>query len=55
MMFVVMKDTEYVQKQMFRDNCWTDWRKRLGKNYVIQNLDTCDFTPIYDWYQNKKE
>ncbi|KAL5554338.1 hypothetical protein UlMin_041739 [Ulmus minor] len=54
-MFTVMKDIEYVQKQTFRHNFWTDWRKLLGKNHVIQNLDTCDFTPIYDWYQNEKE
>ncbi|KAL5573892.1 hypothetical protein UlMin_023489 [Ulmus minor] len=54
-MFTVMKDTEYVQKQTFRQNFWIDWRKLLGKNHVIQNLDTCDFTPIYDWYQNEKE
>ncbi|KAL5576598.1 hypothetical protein UlMin_018297 [Ulmus minor] len=49
------EDTEYMQKQTFRQNFWTDWRKLLGKNHVIQNLDTCDFTPIYDWYQNEKE
>ncbi|KAL5583454.1 hypothetical protein UlMin_015896 [Ulmus minor] len=43
------------EEQTFRHNFWTDWRKLLGKNHVIQNLDTCDFTPIYDWYQNEKE
>ncbi|XP_048327556.1 DNA topoisomerase 1 alpha-like isoform X1 [Ziziphus jujuba] len=54
-MFAVMKDTEYVQKKTFRDNFWNDWRKLLGKSHVIQKLDSCDFTPIYDWYQNEKE
>ena len=54
-MFAVMKDTDYVEKKTFRDNFWSDWRKLLGKNHVIQKLDLCDFTPIYDWYQNEKE
>lgn len=54
-MFAVMRDTEYMQKQTFKDNFWNDWRKLLGKNHVIQNLKDCDFTPIYDWYQIEKE
>lgn len=54
-MFAVMKDTDYVQKQTFRDNFWNDWRKLLGKNHIIQKLDLCDFTPIYDWCQSEKE
>jgi DNA topoisomerase-1 len=54
-MFAVMKDTDYMQKDKFRDNFWEDWRKLLGKNHVIQSLDKCDFTPIYDWYQEEKE
>ncbi|XP_023005283.1 DNA topoisomerase 1 beta-like [Cucurbita maxima] len=54
-MFAVMKDTDYMQKPRFKENFWNDWRKLLGKNHVIQNLDDCDFTPIYDWYQTEKE
>ncbi|KAH0992413.1 hypothetical protein GBA52_003896 [Prunus armeniaca] len=54
-MYAVMKDTEYVQKKTFRNNFWNDWQKLLGKRHVIQKLDACDFTPIYDWYQNEKE
>ncbi|XP_022940477.1 DNA topoisomerase 1 alpha-like [Cucurbita moschata] len=54
-MFAVMKDTDYMQKPKFKENFWNDWRKLLGKNHVIQNLDDCDFTPIYDWYQTEKE
>ncbi|PON40700.1 DNA topoisomerase I [Parasponia andersonii] len=54
-MFAVMKDTDYAEKKTFRENFWNDWRKLLGKNHVIQKLDICDFTPIYDWYQNEKE
>ncbi|PON81508.1 DNA topoisomerase I [Trema orientale] len=54
-MFAVMKDTEYAGKEIFRENFWNDWRKLLGKNHVIQKLDLCDFTPIYDWHQGEKE
>ncbi|KAL5560872.1 hypothetical protein UlMin_030619, partial [Ulmus minor] len=43
------------EEQTFRQKICTDWCKLLGKNHVIQNLDTCDFTPIYDWYQNEKD
>ncbi|KAE9622005.1 hypothetical protein Lal_00032423 [Lupinus albus] len=54
-MFAVMRDTDYMQKDKFKENFWTDWGKLLGKNNVIQNLDDCDFTPIYDWCQSEKE
>ncbi|OIW20459.1 hypothetical protein TanjilG_11859 [Lupinus angustifolius] len=54
-MFAVMRDTDYMLKDKFKENFWTDWRKLLGKNHVIQNLNDCDFTPIYDWCQSEKE
>lgn len=54
-MFAVMKDTDYMLKDKFKENFWNDWRKLLGKNHVIQSLDKCDFTPIYDWCQQEKE
>ncbi|KAK4284925.1 hypothetical protein QN277_001692 [Acacia crassicarpa] len=54
-MFAVMQDTDYMQKEKFKSNFWSDWRKLLGKNHVIQNLEDCDFTPIYDWFQVEKE
>ncbi|XP_054815483.1 DNA topoisomerase 1 alpha-like isoform X2 [Prosopis cineraria] len=54
-MFAVMRDTDYMQKEIFKRNFWSDWRKLLGKNHIIQNLEDCDFTPIYDWYQVEKE
>lgn len=54
-MFAVMLDTDYMQKPKFRENFWNDWRKLLGKNHVIQNLEDCDFKPIYDWHQEQKE
>ncbi|GLT66609.1 hypothetical protein SLA2020_389660 [Shorea laevis] len=54
-MFAVMKDTDYMQKDKFKENFWNDWRKVLGRNHVIQSLEKCDFTPIYDWCQQEKE
>ncbi|KAJ6894003.1 DNA topoisomerase 1 beta-like [Populus alba x Populus x berolinensis] len=54
-MFAVMKDTEYVQKPQFLQNFWNDWRTLLGKNHVIQKLEACDFSPIYEWHQKEKE
>ncbi|CAI0437369.1 unnamed protein product [Linum tenue] len=54
-MFAVMKDTDYMQKPKFLDNFWNDWRRILGRNHVIQKLDDCDFSPIYDWHQQEKE
>ncbi|KAJ4725190.1 DNA topoisomerase 1-like [Melia azedarach] len=54
-MFAVMLDTEYMQKPKFKENFWNDWRKLLGRNHVIQNLEDCDFKPIYEWHQEQKE
>ncbi|XP_022846035.1 DNA topoisomerase 1 beta-like [Olea europaea var. sylvestris] len=54
-MFAVMLDTEYMNKPKFKENFMSDWRKILGKNHIIQNLEDCDFTPIYEWHQKEKE
>ncbi|KAL1324657.1 hypothetical protein AAHE18_13G106500 [Arachis hypogaea] len=54
-MYAVMLETDYMLKEKFKENFWTDWRKLLGKNHVIQNLKDCDFRPIYNWYQSEKE
>ncbi|XP_076900366.1 DNA topoisomerase 1 beta-like [Bidens hawaiensis] len=54
-MFAVMLDTDYMTKPVFKQNFWNDWRKLLGKNHTIQNLEDCDFKPIYDWHQREKE
>ncbi|PSR95541.1 DNA topoisomerase 1 beta like [Actinidia chinensis var. chinensis] len=54
-MFAVMLDTDYMNKPKFKENFINDWRKILGKNHVIQKLEDCDFTPIYEWHQMEKE
>lgn len=54
-MFAVMRETDYYNNPLFRKNFWSDWRKLLGKKHVIQTLDDCDFTPIYEWHLEKKQ
>ncbi|EOA12470.1 hypothetical protein CARUB_v10025842mg [Capsella rubella] len=54
-MFAVMRETDYYNKPQFRENFWNDWRRLLGKKHVIQKLDDCDFTPIYEWHLEEKE
>mgnify|MGYP002776877107 FL=1 len=54
-MFAVMRETDYVQKKTFLSNFWNDWKKILGPGHVIQRLDRCDFTPIYEWHLAEKE
>ncbi|KAF5949454.1 hypothetical protein HYC85_011447 [Camellia sinensis] len=54
-MFAVMLDTDYMNKPKFKENFMNDWRKILGKKHVIQRLEDCDFTPIYEWHQKEKE
>ncbi|KAG7541356.1 DNA topoisomerase I eukaryotic-type [Arabidopsis thaliana x Arabidopsis arenosa] len=54
-MFAVMRETDFYNKPLFRENFWNDWRKLLGKNHEIQKLDDCDFTPIYDWHLEEKK
>ncbi|CAL5333035.1 unnamed protein product [Camellia sinensis] len=44
-----------MNKPTFKENFMNDWRKILGKNHVIQKLEDCDFTPIYEWHQREKE
>eukprot|EP00250_Pteridium_aquilinum_P001873 c12080_g1_i1 orf=193-3171(-) len=54
-MFAVMRDTDYATKPKFLSNFWNDWKKILGPGHVIQNLEGCDFTPIYEWHLAEKE
>lgn len=54
-MFAVMLDTEYMTKPKFKENFISDWKKILGNKHIIQNLEDCDFTSIYEWHQREKE
>ncbi|KAL3642943.1 hypothetical protein CASFOL_013758 [Castilleja foliolosa] len=54
-MYSVMLETDFLNKSQFKENFMADWRKILGKNHIIQSLEHCDFTPIYEWHQKEKE
>ncbi|KAI5073518.1 hypothetical protein GOP47_0011531 [Adiantum capillus-veneris] len=49
-MFAAMRESDYMTKPTFLSNFWNDWRMILGPGHVIQNLEGCDFTPIYEWH-----
>ena len=44
MMYAKYIDTEYIQNRTFNKNFWNDWKKLLGKDHEINNLEECDFT-----------
>lgn len=48
-------DTEYVKSKIFNRNFWNDWKKILGKDHVIQNLEDCNFRLIYEYLILAKE
>lgn len=48
-------ETDYVKNKIFRKNFWNDWKKTLGPNSPIQNLEDVDFRPIYEYLLKKKE
>ncbi|GAB4826222.1 hypothetical protein Ancab_009087 [Ancistrocladus abbreviatus] len=54
-MYAVMLETDYVQKPKFNENFFSDWKKLLGKNHIIQDLKKCDFRPIHEWHLREKE
>jgi len=53
--YAVMRESPYMEKKLFRDNFWKDWKEILGKKHKIQSLTKCDFTPIWEWHLVEKE
>lgn len=53
--FAVMKDTDYMNKPTFLKNFWEGFQEVLGPRHVIQSLEKCDFTPIYEWHMAERE
>lgn len=39
----------------FIRNFWDGFKEVLGPRHVIQCLEKCDFTPIYDWHAAERE
>ncbi|KAL9236257.1 hypothetical protein vseg_010950 [Gypsophila vaccaria] len=54
-MYAVMLETDYIQKDKFNENFFSDWKKILGRNHTIQDLAKCDFRPIHEWHLREKE
>lgn len=47
--------TSYIENKTFRKNFWHDWKKLLGPNSVIKNLEGCDFSKIKEYLLKVKE
>lgn len=45
---------EYVNNKVFNKNFWEAWKKTLGPDTPIKNLNDVDFTPITDYIIEKK-
>lgn len=54
-MFAIMKETDYMKKPVFLKNFWDGFKEVLGKNHVIQGLEKCDFTAIYEHLMAERE
>jgi DNA topoisomerase I len=48
-------DSEHIKDNTFRRNFWNDFKKVLGKEHIIQSLDNCDFSLIYEYLLSEKE
>jgi DNA topoisomerase-1 len=48
-------DTEYYKLEKFKKNFFKDWKKILGKDHVIQDLENCDFGQIYKYILELRE
>ena len=54
-LFARYYEHENFKNKTFRKNFWRDWKKILGKNNIIKNLDLVDFKPIYEHLLLEKE
>ena len=43
MMYAKYIDSDYILNRTFNKNFWGDWKKLLGKDSKIENLEECDF------------
>lgn len=54
-LYAKLIETDYIKNRTFNKNFWSDWRKVLGPNHIIQNLEDVDFRPIYNYILEQKE
>lgn len=48
-------ETPYAKDKTFNKNFWNGWKKILGKEHIIQNLEGCDFKQYYNIILQNKE
>lgn len=48
-------ESDYIKGSTFRKNFWNDWKKVLGKDHIIKDLDGVNFRPIYEHILKEKE
>jgi DNA topoisomerase-1 len=53
--FVRYIDTDYYKDNKFKKNFWKDWKKILGKDHIIKDLEGCDFKLIYKYVLELRE
>ncbi|CAG8656449.1 1839_t:CDS:10, partial [Dentiscutata erythropus] len=56
--YAAMLGTDYVTNETFNKNFFKDWVKVLKKsknNPPIRDFEKCDFTPIYEYFEQEKE
>lgn len=54
MLYAKYVNSEYAESKTFNRNFWNDWKKVLGKNSLIQNLESCDFTEYKEILEQNK-
>lgn len=55
MMYAKFIETDYIKNKTFNKNFWLDWKKILGKEHKIQNLEDCDFREYNNILKEIKE
>jgi DNA topoisomerase-1 len=55
MLYAKYVGTEYIENKTFNRNFWNDWKKLLGKDNEINNLEQCDFTEYKQILLEEKE
>ena len=55
MLYAKYIDTEYIKNKTFNKNFWNDWKKILGSNHEIKNLEGCNFENYKLIIQQNKE
>ncbi|CAG8523690.1 3283_t:CDS:10, partial [Dentiscutata heterogama] len=56
--YAAMLGTDYVTNETFNKNFFKDWIRVLKKsknNPPIKDFEKCDFTPIYEYFEQEKE